>query len=146
MEEIPELVALFGIVAGDGPHVREFIAQGYYLGVARGTGKTVDGCLLTGSPLFYAVPALMGLIALRSDKRGHTVTELGTYLLYGDVGVLYGVVQGSGGQQFLVVCHRGYDFHGLQGVYDIRKSLAATLCPGMGADGEHDGAVQQFGV
>ena len=68
VEQVPELVALLGIVAGDGPHIREFVTESHYLGIVRGTGNTIDGSLLTSTPVFYAVSALMGLIALCSDK------------------------------------------------------------------------------
>ena len=34
VEEVPQGIALLGIVAGDGPHIREFVAQGYNLGIA----------------------------------------------------------------------------------------------------------------
>ena len=61
-------------------------------------GKTVDSGLLTGTPVFYAVLTLMGLIALCSNKRGHTITELGANLLYGDVSVLHGIVKDGCGQ------------------------------------------------
>ena len=88
----------------------------------------------------------MGLIALCSDKRGYTFTEFCTNLFDGDVSVLHGVVKHSGGQQFLVGCHSGYDFHSLHWMDDIREPLAATLCPGMGANRKDDGTVQQCGV
>ena len=29
---------------------------------------------------------------------------------------------------------------------NVRETLAATLCPGMGTDGEYNGAVQQCSV
>ena len=48
VEEVPEGVALLGVVTGDGPHVREFVAQCHYLRIVRGTGKPVDGGLLAG--------------------------------------------------------------------------------------------------
>ena len=68
------------------------------------------------------------------------------YLLHGCVSVLHGVVQGCGGQQFLVAGHRGDDFYSLHRVDNIRETLASAFCPGMGADGEYNGAVQQCGV
>ena len=55
-------------------------------------------------------------------------------------------MQGGGGEDFLVGRHRGGDGHRLQRMDDIGKSLAPALGPGMGADGEYDRAVQEFGI
>ena len=34
VEKVPEPVALLDIVAGDGPHIREFVAESHDLGIA----------------------------------------------------------------------------------------------------------------
>ena len=146
MEEVPELVTLLGIVAGDGPHVRELVAQGHDLGIVRGTGQAVDGGLLAGMSAILLTYTLWHGVTLRGYERGNAFAELGADLFYRHVGVLDGVVQGCGGQQFLVGCHRGHDFNSLHRMDDIGETLATTLSPGMGTDSEHDGAVQQCSV
>ena len=97
-------------------------------------------------PAYCLATATVFVLTFTSHKRCHAVSELGTDLFYRNVSVLYGVVQGCGGQEFLIGCHRSHDFHCLHRMDDIGETLAAALSPGMGADGEHDGAVQQCGV
>ena len=109
-------------------------------------GQAVDGSLFAGMPTILLAYTLWQGVALRGYERGNALAELFTYLLHCHVCVLDGVVKGCSGQQLLVGCHRGHDFHCLHRMDDIGKTLAATFCPGMGADGEHDGAVQQCGV
>jgi hypothetical protein len=50
-------------------------------------------------------------------------------------------MQDSGGQQFLIGRHCGYNFYGFHGMNDVGEPLFATLSSRMGVKSKHNGAV-----
>lgn len=62
------------------------------------------------------------------DKFRNALAEFAFDILERNLRIFYGVVQGCGGQKFLVVCHGGGNGDGFHRVDDIRETLPLTFC------------------
>ena len=127
VEAGPELVAQLVVVAGNGPHIRELVAERHHLGIARCRSNAVDGRLLAVAPAVGFADAFHELVAFGFDQRRHPLAEFTAKVFQCHARIFHHVVQRGGGQEFLVGGHRGDDGHRLQGMYDIGESFSTAL-------------------
>ena len=137
VEKGPEGIALDCIVPGYGSHVREFVAEGYHLGLVRGILQMVYGRLLAALPILIRY-----FVRFIRNDAGNPLAELLANLFHGNVGVLYGVVQGCRRQKFLVGGHSSHYLYGFHGMDDVGETLAAALRPCVSVYREDYGAVE----
>ena len=146
VETLPEFVAQFVVITGNGAHVRKLVAHGDDLGVPGRLGDAVDGGLLAIAPAVRLADPFHELVTFLFHERSDTLAELAAQLIQRDGSVLHHIVQGGGGQQFLIGRDGRHDGDGLHRMDNIGESFTAALGILVRPDCEADGLVEQGAV
>ena len=98
MEDVPEVIAFYLIVAPDGTHVAEFIAHGDNLCVAGGVFEVCDGGVFALVPAVFLADSFGEPVALAIYKFRNPIAELCAQLSDSDVSILDCIVESGSGK------------------------------------------------